>query len=121
MTAIERLERDLADGVFKAIGAHCVAADLAEALARIRELEGSLDELQDVFAHDGECSTARFDRLAGMFYRDTRMMAPGKDRGAGGPDQPDGPELHRIYDAWFAAKIAKARAALSPPPTGEAP
>jgi hypothetical protein len=83
----------------------------ADALAA--ELLAALTELADVFAREDECSTGRFDRLAEMFYRDTRMMAPGKDRGMGGPDQPDGAELRAIYDAWFAAKVARARAVIA--------
>lgn len=91
-------------------------SERAELLATVERMRGALDELQDVFAHENECSMDRFERLAEMFRKDTGFMAPGKDRGVGSADQPDGPELHRIYDAWFSAKVTRARAALT---TGE--
>jgi len=77
------------------------------------ELLTALDELQDVFAREDESSVERFDRLAAMFDRDTGYMAPGKSRPMHRCDQPDGPELHRIYDEWFAAKVTRARAAIA--------
>jgi hypothetical protein len=90
------------------------AAALIESLSHDREvMREALDELQDVFAHDGENSIERFDRLAAMFDRDTGYMAPGKSRPMHRCDQPDGLELHRIYDEWFAAKVTRARAALA--------
>lgn len=79
-------------------------------LERVRE---ALNDLQDVFARDGECSMERFERLAEMFRRDTGFMAPGKDPGMCGPQQPEGAELREIYDAWFAAKVTRARTALN--------
>lgn len=68
--------------------------------------------LIDMFARDGECSMERFERLAEMFRKDTGYLAPGKDPGMCS-SQPEGAELREIYDAWFAAKITRARAALA--------
>lgn len=94
--------------------------------SRIAELEAerakdreALQELTDMFALEDECSIGRFDRLAEMFRRDTGFMAPGKDRGVGSVDQPDGDELRAIYDAWFVAKVTRARARLSASSTEE--
>ena len=115
-TEIVRTVSGTSNGSRAANAAFIAAANPATILALLsanREMGEALEELTDVFAHEGECSTGRFDRLAEMFYRDTRMMAPGKDRGLGGPDQPDGAELRAIYDAWFAAKVTRARSALT--------
>ena len=82
-------------------------------------LLAALNDLQDVFARDGECSMERFERLAEMFRRDTGYLAPGKDQPMGGADQPDGDDLRRIYDDWFAAKVTRARAAIAKATAGE--
>lgn len=79
--------------------------------ARADRMEKALDALQDLFAREGECSMGRFERIAEMFRKDTGYLAPGKDPGMLS-QQPKGEELRRIYDDWFAAKIADARAAL---------
>lgn len=76
-------------------------------------LLAALTELADVFAYADESSIDRFERLAVMFRKDTGYLAPGKDQPMGGADQPDGDALRAIYDAWFAAKVAKARAAIA--------
>ncbi|VDC49732.1 hypothetical protein [Brevundimonas mediterranea] len=86
-----------------------LARDAAE--ARADRLAKALDTLQDLFAREGECSMERFERLAEMFRKDTGYLAPGKDPGMLS-QQPEGEELRRIYDDWFAAKIVSARAAL---------
>ena len=77
------------------------------------ELLAASTELADVFAHDGESSFDRFERLAAMFRKDTGYLAPGKDQPMCGPDQPDGDELRAIYDAWYLAKVTRARAAIA--------
>jgi hypothetical protein len=84
--------------------------------ARADRLAGALDALQDLFAREGECSLERFERIAEMFRKDTGYLAPGKDPGMLS-QQPEGDELRRIYDDWFSAKIATARAALQQEPT----
>lgn len=101
-------------------------AALASAMVAVGTADGmtaallkALDDLQDVFAREGECSMERFERLAGMFYRDTGYLAPGKDQPMGGADQPDGDELRRIYDDWFSAKVTRAREAISKATAGE--
>lgn len=96
----------------------CGDSDLtAEANARLiaasPALLEALIELSEVFALDGECSMERFERLAEMFRKDTGYLAPGKDQPMGGAHQPDGADLRRIYDDWFAAKVTRARAAIA--------
>ncbi len=91
---------------------------MVQAFARHREASSAplleaLESLADLFAQDGENSLDRFERLAAMFRKDTGYLAPGKDQPMGGADQPDGDELRAIYDAWFAAKVTAARAAIS--------
>lgn len=60
-----------------------------------------------------ETSYERFERLAEEFYRETRMMAPGKDSPAalGGPDYT---ERTARWCEWLAARPAE------PAPGGEA-
>lgn len=78
------------------------------------ELVVALQELADVFALSGESSVARFDRLAAMFHRDTGYMAPGKDQPASGVvSSADRDGLNALYDAWYQAKVDRARAALA--------
>lgn len=77
------------------------------------ELYDSAKDLTDVFAHEGEDSLDRFERLAAMFYAATGFLAPGKDRAMGGTDQPDGDNLRAIYDDWYAAKVRRVREALT--------
>lgn len=91
--------------------AHDALADAANA---VTELTGALKGLAEIFALPGEGSTARFDRLADAFYRDTGMMAPGKDApmGMGGCSTE---ERSAAYDAWIAGRVSKARAALALP------
>jgi len=79
--------------------------------ARADRLAKALDALQDLFAREGECSMDRFERIAEMFRKDTGYLAPGKDPGMLS-QQPDGDELRRIYDDWYAGKIKAARTAL---------
>ena len=83
--------------------------DAAE--ARADRLAKALEALQDLFAREGECSMERFERIAEMFRKDTGYLAPGKDPGMLS-QQPEGDELRRIYDDWYAGKIKTARAAL---------
>jgi hypothetical protein len=85
----------------------------ARLIAAAPDLLIALSDLADVFAHDGENSVARFDRLAAMFRKDTGYLAPGKDQPMCGPDQPDGDELRAIYDAWYLAKVTRAREAIT--------
>ena len=85
----------------------------ARLIAAAPDLLAALTELADVFAQDGERPGARFDRLATMFYKDTGYLAPGKDVSEFGPDQPDGPALLAIYDAWYLGKVTRARAAIA--------
>jgi hypothetical protein len=84
----------------------------AHLMAAAPELLTALTELADVFVRDSENSIDRFERLAAMFRKDTGYLAPGKDQPMCGPDQPDGDELRAIYDAWFLAKVTRARAAI---------
>jgi hypothetical protein len=97
---------------------HTVSQSVYQALETARLLAASLDmltaltELADVFAHDGENSVARFDRLAAMFRKDTGYTAPGKDSAAGPVSQADRDGLNAIYDAWYLAKVTRARAAI---------
>lgn len=84
----------------------------ARLIAAAPELLSALEQLQDVFAHEGECSMERFERLAAMFRKDAGFLAPGKDPGMLS-QQPEGDELRRIYDDWFSAKVTRARTALS--------
>jgi hypothetical protein len=85
----------------------------AHLIAAAPRLFKALAELSDLFALPGENSVERFERLAAMFRKDTGYLAPGKDQPMCGPDQPDGNELRAIYDAWYQAKIDRARAALA--------
>ena len=91
-------------------GLDCEVVPASVEVERLRE---EFAALLDLFAREDENSVERFDRLAEMFDRDTGYMAPGKSRPMHRCDQPDGPELHRIYDAWFAGRVERARAALS--------
>jgi len=85
----------------------------ARLIAAAPDLFDALRALADVFAHDGENSVDRFERLAAMFRKDTGYLAPGKDQPMCGPDQPDGDELRAIYDAWYLAKVSRARDAIA--------
>jgi hypothetical protein len=85
----------------------------ARLIAAAPDLYEALADLAEVFALPGENSIDRFERLAAWFRKDTGYLAPGKDQPMCGPDQPDGDELRAIYDAWYQAKIDRARAALS--------
>jgi len=85
----------------------------ARLIAAAPDLLAALTELADVFAHDCENSVARFDRLAAMFRKDTGYTAPGKDSAAGPVAQADREELNAIYDAWYLAKVTRARAAIA--------
>lgn len=75
------------------------------------DLYEALSDVEFLFARPGENSVERFERLAEAFYRDTGLLAPGKDAPAAG-GQPDREERSEKYDAWIDAKIASARAAL---------
>jgi hypothetical protein len=85
----------------------------ADLIAAAPDMMAALTELVDVFAHDGENSVARFDRLAAMFRNDTGYTAPGKDSVAGPVSQADRDGLNAIYDAWYLAKVTRARTAIA--------
>ena len=117
--------RDMALALFRS---HCQPGDRGTlerygekaAVAAILPLLTALSELSDLFAHEGESSVDRFERLAAMFRKDTGYLAPGKDQPMCGPDQPGGDDLRAIYDAWYQAKIDRARAALQQAGAGDA-
>lgn len=98
-----------AEGIIPGGAAEANARLIAEAPAML----DALRELTDVFALDGENSLDRFERLASMFHRDTGYIAPGKDQPACGPVGAEPEELRAIYDAWYAAKVTRARAILA--------
>lgn len=81
---------------------YAAAPDLLEAVKLVTEF----------FGLPGETSLERFERVAEVFYRETRIMAPGKDAPMDS-DQPEPDERRRIYDEWSAARIEKARAAIA--------
>ena len=83
------------------------AALIAAAPCMLEALAG----LEQFFERPGENSIERFERIAEQFHRETGIMAPGKDVSAAG-GQPDREERRERYDAWVAAKVAAARAAL---------
>ena len=83
----------------------------ARLIAAAPDLYEALSDVEFLFARPGENSVERFERLAEAFYRDTGLLAPGKDAPAAG-GQPDREERSEKYDAWIDAKIASARAAL---------
>lgn len=76
-----------------------------------RPLIEALSGVEFIFARPGENSVERFERLAEAFYRDTGLLAPGKDAPAAG-GQPARDERSARYDAWIDAKIERARSAL---------
>jgi hypothetical protein len=51
----------------------------------------------------GENSLERFERIASAFYRETGLLAPGKDAPAAG-GQPDHEERRARFDAWIDEK-----------------
>lgn len=71
----------------------------------------ALSGVEFIFARPGESSVDRFERLAEAFYRDTSILAPGKDAPAAG-GQPDDDVRRERYDAWIDAKVIAARSAL---------
>jgi hypothetical protein len=51
-----------------------------------------------------ETAVGRYERLAAAFYRDTGMMAPGKDDALGTHTHA---ERRAAFDAWLAARPAE--------------
>ena len=61
----------------------------------------------------GESANDRFERVAAEFYKETGMLAPGKDPGTQGPPYYERKER---WDAWMDAGMARSRAALAKEP-----
>jgi len=89
-----------------------VPAAVAE---RVKELETALENIVPLFIGIGEGISARKDRVAELFYRETGVMAPGKDIAAATYSglSDDGARLS-AYTKWYEARVEFARAALSP-------
>ncbi len=118
----EAFAKIIGDGIYGPTRSHIyrhVTLPLADAIIAHRqaaqaELVEALKTVTNLFALPGENSVERFDRLARWFYRDTGYMAPGKDQPRSGVvASADRDDLNRIYDEWFAGKVANARATLA--------
>ena len=83
----------------------------ARLIAAAPALYEALSGVEFIFARPGESSVDRFERLAEAFYRDTGLLAPGKDAPAAG-GQPDDDVRRERYDAWIDARLSAARSAL---------
>lgn len=94
------------------------AAANARLIAAAPALYEALSGVEFIFARPGESSVDRFERLAEAFYRDTGLLAPGKDAPAAG-GQPDDDVRRERYDAWIDARLSAARSALLLANTGE--
>lgn len=83
-------------------------------LSRLAALEGALNGLVCLYAMPGESNFDRFERVAAMFYRETGLLAPGKDSSAASSDSTS--YEHRIerWEAWYAERVENARALLEP-------
>lgn len=81
---------------------------VAEALP---ELVEAAEGIECLTAREGENSLEHFERIAEMFYRDTRMLMPGKDAGLlPGPTEEDRLEA---YEAWKEKPANRLRSVLS--------
>ena len=111
---------DRTDAMIRDLAAEGVAIISAAKLATLqREADGmreALAGLEQYFDRAGENSIERYERIAAQFYRETGIMAPGKDVSAAG-GQPEHEVRRERYDAWVAAKVAAARAFLPPQAT----
>lgn len=101
---------------------YCFYIDQATTWPRMQAAAPALYEalsgVEFIFARPGESSVDRFERLAEAFYRDTGLLAPGKDAPAAG-GQPDDDVRRERYDAWIDARLSAARSALLLANTGE--
>jgi hypothetical protein len=87
-------------------------AEDAALYAASPDLFEALEGLMDIHRLDGESDLDFFERRASAFFRDTGVLAPGKDAPPN-CSQPSEAETRAMFDEWLAARVSKARAALS--------
>jgi len=94
------------------------AAEIAEAKGQIEYLDRQNNALREALEgvmalhkRTGESWNEHFERVGGLFYRETGMLRPGKDSSP--HTGPSGSERQEEFDKWVAAKFDAARAALS--------
>jgi hypothetical protein len=90
-----------------------VRAESYETLSRrVAELEGALRALVELYALPGESNSDRFERVAELYNRETGRYAPGKDVPFAAHDDEAYEDRIAQWEAWYAARAAKGRAAL---------
>ena len=107
----------LTHAICKSIDQSATIARLEAELERVRgERDGlrePLEGLIELHARPGEYSAEAWERIAEAFYRETGMLAPGKDQPAAMCGTPTGEERREAYDAWLRGRTERAVAALS--------
>ena len=89
------------------------AADLAQLRAQVAALTAERDRYREAlegverfFIRPGENANEKFERIGEDFYRETHMLRPGKSASMDCPHTYE--ERNAAFDAWCAAKAAKA-------------
>ena len=98
------------DGIMSRADAHLLVA--------APDLLRALDGLVMVCGRTGD-SLEDFEEQAALFYKETRMMRPGKDIGALSDDRTTHNERREAYNAWVEGKINAARVAVNAATSGQ--
>jgi len=80
--------------------------------AKVAELEGAGSKMLELWAGPGESNFEAFERIAHTFYRETGVMAPGKDAPAGS-SQGEPEERRAKYNLWMERRVAAFRGAIA--------
>lgn len=87
-----------------------VERETAALRARLDVALEAVESLAMFFSQDGGTANERFERVAAAYYRDTGMLAPGKDAAMCEDFTPE--QRREAYAQWVSARVADARAVL---------